>query len=82
VFVCQPNYGATRMKLVQRISGTVLGLVLGWALIDLFPNPLIQAFLAVAAGVFFFATRSSRYTLATAAITLLVLFCFNQVGDG
>lgn len=82
VFVCQPNYGATRLKLVQRIGGTVLGLVLGWALFDLFPNPLIQAFFAVAAGVAFFATRSSRYTLATAAITLLVLFCFNQVGDG
>ncbi|WP_079204380.1 YccS family putative transporter [Pseudomonas sp. CC6-YY-74] len=82
VFVCQPNYGATRRKLVQRIAGTVLGLVLGWALFDLFPSPLIQAFFAVAAGVAFFATRSSRYTLATAAITLLVLFCFNQVGDG
>ncbi|WP_324732898.1 YccS family putative transporter [Pseudomonas paeninsulae] len=82
VFVCQPNYGATRRKLVQRIAGTVLGLVLGWALFDLFPNPLIQAFFAVAAGVAFFATRSNRYTLATAAITLLVLFCFNQVGDG
>ncbi|MDH1263039.1 YccS family putative transporter [Pseudomonas sp. GD03944] len=82
VFVCQPNYGATRMKLVQRISGTVIGLLLGWALIDLFPAPLIQALLAVVAGVVFFATRSTRYTLATAAITLLVLFCFNQVGDG
>ncbi|MDA7087588.1 YccS family putative transporter [Pseudomonas sp. SA3-5] len=82
VFVCQPNYGATRLKLVQRIAGTVLGLVLGWALFDLFPSPLVQAFFAVAAGVAFFATRSSRYTLATAAITLLVLFCFNQVGDG
>ncbi|MGE8497382.1 MAG: YccS family putative transporter [Pseudomonas sp.] len=82
VFVCQPNYGATRMKLVQRISGTVMGLLLGWALIDLFPTPLIQALLAVVAGVVFFATRSTRYTLATAAITLLVLFCFNQVGDG
>ncbi len=82
VFVCQPNYGATRLKLVQRVAGTVLGLVLGWALFDLFPSALVQAFFAVAAGVAFFATRSSRYTLATAAITLLVLFCFNQVGDG
>ncbi|QLC72767.1 TIGR01666 family membrane protein [Pseudomonas sp. LPB0260] len=82
LFVCQPNYGATRRKLVQRILGTVLGLVLGWALFDLFPNPLLQSFIAVAAGVAFFATRSNRYTLATAAITLLVLFCFNQVGDG
>jgi len=82
LFVCQPNYGATRRKLVQRIVGTAIGLLIGWALFDLIPNPLLQALLAVAAGVVFFATRSSRYTLATAAITLLVLFCFNQVGDG
>ena len=82
VFVCQPNYGATRIKLVQRVSGTVLGLLAGWALFDLFPNTQVQALFAVVAGVVFFATRSTRYTLATAAITLLVLFCFNQVGDG
>ncbi len=82
VFVCQPNYGATRIKLVQRISGTVLGLVVGWALFDLFPSQPVQALFAVVAGVLFFATRSTRYTLATAAITLMVLFCFNQVGDG
>ncbi len=82
VFVCQPNYGATRIKLVQRISGTVLGLVAGWALFDLFPSQPVQALFAVVAGVVFFATRSTRYTLATAAITLMVLFCFNQVGDG
>jgi len=82
VFVCQPNYGATRIKLVQRISGTLLGLIAGWALFDLFPSQPIQALFAVVAGVVFFATRSTRYTLATAAITLMVLFCFNQVGDG
>ncbi|AYC31176.1 TIGR01666 family membrane protein [Pseudomonas cavernae] len=81
VFVCQPNYGATRRKLVQRIAGTGLGLVAAWALFDLFPNPLLQSLFAVVAGVVFFATRASRYTLATAAITLMVLFCFNQVGD-
>lgn len=82
LFVCQPNYGATRLKLVQRIVGTLFGLGLGWALFDLFPDPRIQALFAVVAGVAFFATRSTRYTLATSAITLLVLFCFNQVGDG
>lgn len=82
VFVCQPNYGATRIKLVQRVTGTMLGLVAGWGLFDLFPSQQAQALFAVVAGVVFFATRSSRYTLATAAITLMVLFCFNQVGDG
>ncbi|WP_375740971.1 YccS family putative transporter [Pseudomonas boanensis] len=81
VFVCQPNFGATRRKLVQRIAGTLIGLALGWALFDLFPNALAQSVFAVIAGVVFFATRATRYTLATAAITLLVLFCFNQIGD-
>ncbi|NUT75146.1 TIGR01666 family membrane protein [Pseudomonas sp. C1C7] len=82
LFVCQPNYGATRRKLGQRIIGTAVGLTLAWALFDLFPNPLIQSCIAIAAGVVFFISRTTRYTLATAAITLMVLFCFNQVGDG
>ncbi|MDD2049778.1 YccS family putative transporter [Pseudomonas putida] len=82
LFVCQPNYGATRRKLVQRIIGTGIGLTVGWALFDLFPSPIIQSLFAVAAGVVFFVNRTTRYTLATAAITLMVLFCFNQVGDG
>ncbi|MEE1925523.1 YccS family putative transporter [Pseudomonas sp. 148P] len=82
LFVCQPNYGATRRKLVQRIIGTAIGLTVGWALFDLFPNALIQSLFAVAAGVVFFVNRTTRYTLATAAITLMVLFCFNQIGDG
>ncbi|MFJ7796327.1 YccS family putative transporter [Pseudomonas sp. NPDC096950] len=82
LFVCQPNYGATRRKLGQRIIGTAIGLTLAWALFDLFPSPLVQSCFAIAAGVVFFINRTTRYTLATAAITLMVLFCFNQVGDG
>jgi len=82
LFVCQPNYGATRRKLGQRIIGTAIGLTVAWALFDLFPSPLIQSMFAIAAGLVFFINRTTRYTLATAAITLMVLFCFNQVGDG
>ncbi|NVZ21983.1 YccS family putative transporter [Pseudomonas costantinii] len=82
LFVCQPNYGATRRKLGQRIIGTAIGLTVAWALFDLFPSPLVQSLFAIAAGLVFFINRTTRYTLATAAITLMVLFCFNQVGDG
>lgn len=82
VFVCQPQYGATLTRLTQRIVGTVVGLVVGWALLRLFPDLLLQAGFTVAAGVLFFATRHTRYTLATAAITSLVLLSFNQAGDG
>ncbi|KRP73272.1 TIGR01666 family membrane protein [Pseudomonas paralactis] len=82
LFVCQPSYGATRRKLGQRIVGTAIGLTVAWALFDLFPNPVVQSLFAIAAGLVFFINRTTRYTLATAAITLMVLFCFNQVGDG
>lgn len=82
LFVCRPSFGATRRFLWQRIIGTILGLVAGWALITLFPSQLIQLLIAVAAGVVFFASRARHYIVATAAITLLVLCCFNQVGDG
>ncbi|MBT2371908.1 YccS family putative transporter [Pseudomonas fluorescens] len=82
LFVCQPSYGATRRKLGQRIIGTAIGLTVAWVLFDLFPSPLIQSMFAIAAGLVFFINRTTRYTLATAAITLMILFCFNQVGDG
>ncbi|WP_346796894.1 YccS family putative transporter [Halomonas sp. Bachu 37] len=82
LFVCRPNFAATRRFLSQRISGTVLGLVAGWASISLFPHPLAQSLIAVAAGVAFFANREKHYVIATASITLLVLCSFNQVGDG
>ena len=82
LFVCLPNYASTRRRLGQRVSGTVLGLIAGWALITLFPAPDIQRLIAVAAGVAFFVWRADRYTLATGAITLMVVCCFNQVANG
>jgi YccS/YhfK family integral membrane protein len=82
LFVCQPSYGATRRKLGQRIVGTAIGLTFGWALFNLFPSQLVQSFFAIIAGLVFFVNRTTRYTVSTAGITLMILFCFNQVGDG
>ena len=83
LFVCLPTYGATLMRVSQRILGTVIGLLAGWALLQLFPGLLAQSLLAVAAGVLFFITRTRGYVTATAAITALVLLCFHQTtGDG
>jgi YccS/YhfK family integral membrane protein len=82
LFVCRPNFAATRRFMTQRIAGTLLGLMLGWVSISLFPGALLQTAIAVVAGVTFFATREKQYVVATAAITLLVLCSFHQVGDG
>ncbi|RUP30068.1 MAG: TIGR01666 family membrane protein [Curvibacter sp.] len=82
VFVCRPHYGDTLRRLGQRVGGTVLGLMVGWALLKLFPGLLLQSVFTVVAGVVFVAARQTRYTLASGAITILVLLAFNQVGNG
>lgn len=82
VFVCRPNFGATRLRLVQRVIGTLLGLGVTWALMQLFPGTELQLLLALAAALVFFITRADRYVLATASITLMGLLCFNLIGDG
>ncbi len=82
LFVCQQSFGATAKRMVQRVLGTTMGLVAGWALFRLFPSLLVQSLFAVAAGVVFFGNRTKHYALATGAMTLLVLLSFNQIGDG
>ncbi|USE35106.1 YccS family putative transporter [Endozoicomonas sp. SCSIO W0465] len=82
LFVCQPSYSATRQKLTQRVVGTLAGLLTGIPLLYLFPGQEGQLVLMVISGILFFAFRTVRYDLATAFITLLVLFCFNQQGLG
>jgi YccS/YhfK family integral membrane protein len=82
LLVCQPSYGATRRRLLQRVAGTILGLVAGWAALHLFVLGPAQLLLLVVSGVVFFAARHRGYALATAAITLFVVLCFNQLGNG
>ncbi|WP_423821735.1 YccS family putative transporter [Salinisphaera sp. SPP-AMP-43] len=82
MLVCQPDYGATRTRFLQRVGGTVAGLVVGWALMRLFPSPQLQLLLIVASGVVFFAARFRHYFVAAAGISVLVLVSFNQIGNG
>ncbi|NOH29581.1 TIGR01666 family membrane protein [Vibrio mediterranei] len=82
LFVCQPNYSATRQKLSARIAGTLVGLFVGVPLLTLFPSPESQLFLIVLSGVMFFAFRINNYGYATGFITVLVLLCFHQLGEG
>jgi uncharacterized membrane protein (TIGR01666 family) len=82
LFVCQPNYSATRQKLVARVLGTFAGLLIGVPLLTFFPSQESQLVFVVISGVAFFAFRLANYGYATGFITVLVLFCFNQLGEG
>ncbi len=82
VFVCRPHYAATRLRMLQRIIGTVQGLAMSWLLFQITPLLWVQALFAIAAGVGYFATRTSHFKASTAFITLMMLICFNQIGHG
>ncbi|MGL9723446.1 YccS family putative transporter [Sodalis sp. (in: enterobacteria)] len=82
LFVCQPNYQATRRRLALRIIGTVAGIVIGLPVLYFVPSTEGQLVLIVLSGTLFFAFRNSQYAQATLFITLLVMLCFNLVGQG
>ncbi|MGK3123473.1 YccS family putative transporter [Candidatus Pantoea formicae] len=82
LFVCQPNYNATRRRLALRIGGTLAGIAIGLPVLWLVPSIEGQLVLIVLSGVLFFAFRQVQYAQATLFITLLVLLCFNLLGEG
>ena len=82
LFVCQPNYNATRHRLALRIIGTLVGVAIGLPVLLLGPSVEGQLLLIVLTGVLFFAFRNVQYAHATMFITLLVLLCFNLLGEG
>ena len=82
LFVCQPNYNATRRRLALRIIGTLAGIAIGLPVLWLVPSAEGQLILIVLSGVLFFAFRQVQYAQATLFITLLVLLCFNLLGEG
>ncbi len=82
LFVSQQQYAATLTRLMQRTLGTALGLTLGWALIQLFPTPMMQSALIVLLGAVFLGSRHTRYLLATVAVSALLLLSFHQMGMG
>ncbi|MGL6001027.1 MAG: YccS family putative transporter [Plesiomonas sp.] len=82
LFVCQPNYSATQLRLRQRVLGTLAGIIAGLPLLYIIPSLQGQLLLIVLLGVLFFAFRTVQYGYATAFITMLVLFCFNLMGAG
>ncbi len=82
LFVSQQQYAATLTRLMQRTMGTAFGLTLGWALIQLFPTPMMQSTLMVLLGAVFLGSRHTRYLLATVAVSGLLLLSFHQMGMG
>lgn len=82
VLVCQPNYSATKKRLIQRMVGTLLGVIVGMSLRYLSPTLEAQLGLIVASSTLFFLFRTNNYSFSTFFITLQVLVSFDVIGLG
>ena len=82
LFVSQPNFNATKRRLRLRIVGTLVGIILGYAVLYFIPSIEGQLLLLILSGVLFFELRSKQYAQATAFITILALINFNLDGMG
>ncbi len=82
LFVCQPNFNATKRRLRLRVIGTLIGIIIGEAVLYFIPSVEGQLLLLVLSGVLFFELRSKQYAQATAFITILALINFNLDGLG
>lgn len=82
LFVSQPNFNATKRRLHLRIVGTLIGIILGYAVLYFIPSVEGQLLLLILSGVLFFELRSKQYAQATAFITILAMINFNLDGMG
>lgn len=76
VFVCQPNYSATKRRLMTRIIGTMIGVVLGSLIPYFSPNLIALLTIIIVSNTLFFYFRTRNYGFATCFITVQVFANF------
>ena len=80
VFVCQPNYTATKSRVYQRIAGTILGVIVGSLVPYFTPSVETKLWIVIASTTLFFMTRSYKYSFSTFFITIQALTSFSLAG--
>lgn len=83
LFVCQPSYSETRKKLLQRITGTLIGVVSGVLISQLLPSIYGQLALMLVCVYAFFFWLKKNYSVSVVFITVFVIAAFNIIsGQG
>ncbi|ENZ8858198.1 YccS family putative transporter [Neisseria gonorrhoeae] len=80
LFVCQPNYTATKSRVYQRIAGTVLGVIVGSLVPYFTPSVETKLWIVIAGTTLFFMTRTYKYSFSTFFITIQALTSLSLAG--
>lgn len=81
LFVCQPNYSATKSRIYQRIAGTLLGVVVGSLVPYFTPSVETKLWIVLAATTLFFFFRTNKYSFSTFFITVQALAAMSLAGE-
>ncbi|WP_177217115.1 FUSC family protein [Pedobacter insulae] len=73
IVVSRPSYGPTKKRNIERIVGTLIGLVVGWGVLVMTDSNTFQLLFAAAFLYSFFVFFNSRYWLSAMGITAAVV---------
>ena len=80
IFVCQPNYTATKSRVNQRVLGTLLGVIAGSIAPNFTPTVATKLWLIIISTTCFFYFRNRKYSFSTFFITVQALTAFSLAG--
>ena len=80
IFVCQPNYSATKKRLRERVIGTLIGVCIGSLLPYFMATLEAKLGILVATSTLFFFFKNNNYSFSTVFITIQVLVSFDISG--
>ena len=80
IFVCQPNYSATKSRVNQRVLGTILGVIAGSIAPNFTPTVATKLWLIIVSTTCFFYFRNRKYSFSTFFITVQALTALSLAG--
>jgi len=80
LFITKPSFSATKLRLTQRIIGTILGIALATGLYLLNLPVLMLIAIAAMAKFFFFWYLQKRYSIAVACVSIYVVIILQFYG--
>lgn len=79
LFVCQPNFNATKRRAKLRVYGTLAGIALGSFIVYFVPSHIGLLWISIVCGILFLELRAQQFAQATMFITMMALINFHFV---
>lgn len=77
IVISRPSFGMTLKRNIERVIGTILGLIIGWGVLALGWSAPLQLLIVVISIFVFYSFLLIRYWVSAMAITLAVVLCLS-----